>query len=63
MPEVQFPRAHSLAEPVQQYQGNPPPQQDPLAVQDPPAGVQMPLQNAPAPQANDETQEELEVLA
>ena len=60
MPEVQFPQP--LVEPVQQNQENPPPQQDPSVVQDPPAAVQIPAQNPLAPQADDGTRGELEVL-
>ena len=60
MPEVQFPQP--LVEPVQQNQQNPPPQQEPLAVQDPPTAVQIPPQNPLAPQAEDGTRGELEVL-
>ena len=60
MPEFQFPQP--LAEPVQQHQEHPPPQQDPSVVQNPPAVVQMPPQNPPAPLANDGTRGELEVL-
>ena len=59
MPEVQLPQP--LVEPVQQNQENPPPQQNPIVVQDPPAAVQMPVQNPPALQANG-TWGELEVL-
>ena len=60
MPEVQFPQP--LVEPVQQNQENPPPQQAPPLVQDPPAAVQIPPQNPLAPQADDGTRGELEVL-
>ena len=60
MPEVQFPQPPM--EPVQQNQGNQPPQQDPPVGQDPPAAVQIPPQNPLAPQADDGTRGELEAF-
>ena len=49
-------------EPVQQDQGNQPPQQHPPVVQNPPAAAQILPQNSLAPQAGDGTRGELEVL-
>ena len=60
MPEVQFPQLP--VEPVQQDQGNQPPQKDPSVVQNPPAAAQIPPRNPLAPQADDGTRGELEVL-
>ena len=53
MAEVQFPQP--LVDPVQQNQGNQPPQQDPPVVQNPPAAIQILPQNPLALQADDGT--------